>query len=130
MPSRPEFDPSKIPDSAWEFEGLSGDGLRRHWIAWIDRENGTFVRKTENLAEPEMLALNEHDRNETDGTRWSSGMGSDKGGNMPLVHVARVPLNIFFRDFASRMKEGDRDFTKWWLNKDDNRPYRVRRGNV
>jgi hypothetical protein len=43
-------DPSRIPDHAWEFEGMSSDGLRRHYIHWVDRENGIAFRKTENVS--------------------------------------------------------------------------------
>jgi hypothetical protein len=39
-------------------------------------------------------------------------------------------LNVFYRDFASRLKDGDEDFMKWWLNGDGNRPYRTFRGRV
>lgn len=130
MPFPADFDPSRIPEEAWEHDGYSGDGLRRYSIAWVDREKGLYVRRTENLAEPEILAANERERNDTDGTRWSSGMGSDKGGNLPMVKVASVPLNVFFRDIAPRQKEGDTDFVKWWLRNEQNRPYRTRRGNV
>ena len=49
---------------------------------------------------------------------------------MPLVKVASVPLNKFYADFAPRLKEGDKDFGKWWLQKDENQPFRTRRGKI
>ena len=44
--------------------------------------------------------------------------------------MASIPLNIFYRDFAKPLKDGDTDFVKWWLNNEQNRPYRTFRGNV
>lgn len=125
-----QLDPSRIPDHLWEFEGYSSDGLRRHYVYWIDKAKGNGFRKTENLAEADMLALNEYRRNEADGKRWTQGMGSDKGGNMPLVHVGSIPLNVFYRDWAPRLREGDTDFAKWWLNNPENAAFRTRRGRV
>jgi hypothetical protein len=130
MTSRPDLDPSRIPDEAWEFEGYSADGLRRHSIAWIDREAGTYFRKVENLAESAIVDRNQDERNEADGKRWSAGTGTEKGGNMPFVKVASIPLNVFYRDFAARLREGDTDFSKWWLNQGENSVYRTRRGKV
>ena len=120
MPSLP--DPSRIPDHAWEFDGYSEDGLRRHYVHWIDKAKGLGFRKTENLAEDAILAANRESLNESYGKRFSD----DAIG----TRMASVPLNVFYRDFAKRLKEGDSDFIKWWLNNDQNRPYRTFRGRV
>lgn len=114
-----QADPSKIPDDQWEYEGQSSDGLRVHYIHWVDREKGVAFRKTENLAEPAMLEENMRLLNASQSQRFGDGKV-----------ISRVPLNIFYRDFASRMKDGDTDFMKWWLNRDQNRPYRTFRGKV
>jgi len=50
-----QIDPKRIPDSAWEFEAIAPDGLSRTFIFWVDRETGTFLRKKENLVEPDCL---------------------------------------------------------------------------
>ena len=120
MPSLP--DPSRIPDHAWEFDGYSEDGLRRHYVHWIDKAKGLGFRKTENLAEDAILAANRESLNESYGKRFSD----DAIG----TRMASVPLNVFYRDFAKRLKDGDSDFIKWWLNNDQNRPYRTFRGKV
>lgn len=88
------------------------------------------VQKTEFLAEPALLGANEQRRNAADGTRWSSGTGSDHGGNLPMVHVGSIPLNKFFADLAPYLKSGDEDHAKWWLSRDENQPFRTRRGNL
>jgi len=120
MPSLP--DPARIPDESWEFEGFSSDGLRRHYIYWVDKEKGLGFRKTENIIEDELLARNRESLNDSYGKRFSN----DAIG----TRVASIPLNIFYRDFAKRLKEGDTDFMKWWLNSDKNQPYRTFRGKV
>jgi hypothetical protein len=112
-------DPSKIPDDQWIFDGVSQDGLRRHYVHWIDREKGLGFRKTENLVEDELLARNRESLNDSHGKRFGDGKV-----------IASVPLNVFYRDFAQRLKDGDDDFVKWWLNSDQNRPYRTFRGKV
>jgi len=117
MPSPP--DPSRIPDHQWEFEGISHDGLRRTYVCTID---GYTFRKTENLVEDELLALNRESFNESQGKRFRD----DPIG----TRVASIPLNIFYRDFAARLRDGDTDFIKHWLNSDQNRPYRTFRGRV
>lgn len=88
------------------------------------------AQRTEYLAEDSLLEANQAARNEHDGVLWSAGMGSDKGGNVPLVHVASVPLNKFFADMAPKLREGDDDHAKWWLRRDENQPFRTRRGGV
>jgi hypothetical protein len=88
------------------------------------------VQKTEYLAEDELLAVNAERRNDNDGRRWSEGTGSEKGGNVPMVHVASVPLNKFFAEIAPRLTEGDQDFSKWWLRQSRNLPFRTRNGNL
>lgn len=112
-------DPARIPDHLWEFEGVSHDGLRRTYTVTID---GYTFRKTENLVENELLALNQAELNDSHGKRFSNDAIGTK--------MASIPLNIFYRDFARRLKDGDTDFIKNWLNREENRPYRTFRGRV
>jgi hypothetical protein len=114
-----QADPSRIPDDQWEYESTSSDGLRVHYIHWVDRERGIFFRKTENLAEPALLEQNKRLLEESQTKRFGDGKV-----------VGRVPLNVFYRDVAPRLKDGDEDFMKWFLNHDNNRPYRTFRGKV
>jgi hypothetical protein len=115
-------DPSKIPGDQWEYEGRSSDGLRVHYIHWVDRERGIFFRKTENLVEESLLKFNAESLNLSHGKRFN---------DEPMgTRVASIPLNIFYRDIAPRAKDGDQDFMKWFLNNGENRPYRTFRGRV
>lgn len=115
-------DPSRIPDESWEFDGYSSDGLRRHYVYWIDKANGLGFRKTENLLEDQLIASNQESFNESHGKRFRDDAIGTK--------IASTPLNIFYRDLAPRLKEGDDDFMKWWLNHEKNRPYRTFRGKA
>ena len=117
MPSPP--DPSRIPDHVWEFESTSHDGLRRTYTCTID---GYTFRKTENLVEDELLARNRESLNDSYGKRFRDDAIGTK--------IASIPLNVFYRDFAKRLKDGDEDFVKHWLNSEQNRPYRTFRGRV
>lgn len=120
MPSLP--DPARIPDDQWEFESVSSDGLRRHYVYWVDKANGVGFRKTENIVEDSLLAQNRESLNDSYGKRFRDDAVGTK--------VASIPLNIFYRDFSKRLKDGDSDFVKWWLNHEQNRPYRTFRGRV
>lgn len=112
-------DPARIPDHLWEPDGVSSDGLRRHYVYWVDKANGVGFRKTENIVEQDLLKVNQEKLNDSQGQRFGDGK-----------IIASVPLNVFYRDFAKRLKEGDDDFTKYWLNHENNRSYRTFRGRV
>ena len=101
---------------------MSQDGLRRHYVHWIDREKGLGFRKTENIVEDELLKFNKESLDASFGKRFRD----DAIG----TRMASIPLNIFYRDLAPRLKDGDTDFIKNWLNRDENRPWRTFRGRV
>ena len=87
------------------------------------------VQKTEYLAEAALLASNEAERNEADGSRWTQGAGSDRNG-VPLVKVGSIPLNKLYSEVVPYLQQGDKDHLKWWLSRDENQPFRTRRGNL
>jgi hypothetical protein len=112
-------DPARIPDHLWEYEGLSSDGLRRHYVYWVDKANGVGFRKTENLVESDLLETNRQRLNDSQTERFGDGK-----------IIASIPLNVFYRDMAPRLKQGDDDYVKWFLNHENSRPYRTFRGRV
>ena len=94
--------------------------MRAYWVAWIDKEAGTYFRKTENLAESALLEANKQAYNDSEGKRWGDGQVA-----------ARVPLNVLYQgELAKKIKEGDRDHMRWWLNHEQARPYRTFKGRV
>lgn len=88
------------------------------------------VQRTEAMVEPQLLEANLHARNDTTNIRWSSGAGSEKGGNVPMVLIARTPLNKWLSDHAQAKQQGDKDFDAWWLNRPENAPFRTRDGTI
>lgn len=129
-----KIDPGSIniADDAWELLEMTED-FRRYRAKVSEHPDGTpvYVIRTEHLMGEELLRQNAQERNDTDGTRWSSGMGSDQFGNMPMVKVSSMPLNIFYRDVAPRLQQGDKDeYLRWYLNRDENKPFRTRNGNI
>ena len=101
---------------------MSEDGLRRHYVHWIDKSKGLGFRKTENMVEEQLLAQNRESLNDSYGKRFRDDAVGTK--------VASIPLNVFYRDLAPPLKEGDADYIKWFLNNEQNRPYRTFRGRV
>ena len=87
------------------------------------------VRK-EFLADEELQALNHEERASRDTKPWSAGLGSEKGGNVPMVRVGRIPLAKFYSDLVPKMREGDKEHMRWFLNRDENTPFRTRSGKV
>lgn len=88
------------------------------------------VMRTEFLEDEGLQVLNTEERNSRDSKPWSAGAGTDRGGNMPMVRVGRIPLNKFFSEISEKMQQGDRDHLKWWLNRDENAPFRTKSGNL
>lgn len=111
---------AQIPDHKWKL--IKVDGYIRTYEA--DLGDGVTIEKREYAFEDELLRQNAWEREESEHKKFAS--DSDPVG----TKVASIPLNIFYRDFAKRLKEGDEDFTKWWLNHEDNKPFRTFRGKL
>jgi hypothetical protein len=86
------------------------------------------VQKREPVFEDDMLNLNTEERNSRDSKRWSAGAGSDKGGNMPMIRVARTPLNKLIGDMQGRAN--DPEHTRWLLNSDAYAGFRTKTGKL
>lgn len=124
-------DSINIRDEDWVLVEQTPD-FRRYHAKYGEHPNGDpiIVQRTESLVGEALLAQNRQERDETDGTRWSSGAGTDKGGNMPIVKVSSIPLNVFYRDVAPRLQHGDNiEFMRWYLNQDETKAFRTRNGD-
>ena len=115
------IDPDRIPESAWEPYEVDPEGLWRKDRYWIEKPRqefgGVWIERKVFLAEDELISQNVEAFNDSKTQRFGDGKV-----------VARVPLNTFYRDFQKSLQEGDHDFTKWWLNRDENQPWRCFRG--
>lgn len=121
----------EVRNCSWTFSHQ--DENYRYWIG-----KGTHpktgvpieVLKKEYLEDENLQVLNHEERVSRDARRWSQGSGSEKGGNVPMVRVARTPLSVFYDQLAPRIKQGDKDFERYWLNHERNAPFRTRSGRV
>lgn len=84
-----------------------------------DMGDGTSVRRTEYYASQEFMEANKRQRNEGEGKRW-------EGGKI----VASIPMHIWAREIAPRMRDGNDASVKRWLNDPDNVAYRTFKGRV
>lgn len=120
MNSPIKLDPEqvRIPDDAWEFEELTEDFVVHKAVVTLPNGNvGTVYRKKPRQLTA-MLEDNRRLLNESDGKRFGDGR-----------IVGRVPMNVLFEN-VERLRDGDTDWLKWYLNHSDNRMYRTFRGKV
>lgn len=125
-----EDDVRNIPNSAYRLIGQNEDC--RYWEADVELPNGMKgrVRKTEYTASAELLQHTEEMRKESSNRRYTHGMGSDKGGNMPMVQTASIPPNVYYREIARRRAAGDKDHLRWFLRQEENRKYLTTEGQT
>jgi hypothetical protein len=110
--------PSPRDDAAWEvFEVTPGFRRSRLWL-----DDTQYIVRTEYLAEDTLIESNRQSFDESQGKRFGDGKV-----------VARIPLNVLYApksEVAKKLKEGDSEHLKWWLNRDEGRPWRRFRGNL
>ncbi|MBX5143207.1 hypothetical protein HJB79_31355 [Rhizobium lentis] len=92
----------------------------RYWLAILP--DGQQVIKTEFLADEALIEDNKRAYSESEGKRWGDGQ-----------IVGRIPLNVLYssqHQIMEKLKEGDRDHLKWWLNSERALPYRRFKGRI
>ena len=119
------IDPERIniPDDAWEFVEITDDFIR-HRAVYERLPNGdvAYVYRTTPRAIAGLLEDNKQALNDSYGKRFGDGQ-----------IVGRIPLNVLFDpklQIAEKLREGDRDHMKWFLNSEAALPYRRFRGKV
>lgn len=123
MNSRIDPDKLNIPDDAWEFVELTEDFVQHRAVYERNADGSiTYVyRRTPRQLVP-FLEDNRRSFDESSGKRFGDGKV-----------VASIPLNVLFdpnTQLAEKLREGDKDHLKWWLNQSDNRLYRRFRGQI
>ena len=111
-----KFDPAKITgEAAWEVFEITPDYRRSR----VEFEPGKFIVRTEFFADETLMANNQQEFNDSAGKRWGEGQV-----------VARVPLNKLYQDIIPHIRDGDKDHLKWWLNRDEAKPFRTFKGRI
>ena len=118
----PTIDPSRINirDDAWELVEVTEDFVRHR--APLERYadgNVLFVYRTTPRGLTAMLEDNRQSLSDSDGQRFGEGK-----------IVGRIPLNVLFAEGGKHLQDGDQDWMRWYLNRDENRMYRRFRGKV
>jgi hypothetical protein len=110
--------PSPRDDADWEVFEVTPEYRRSR--LWIDDKS--YIQKTEYLAEDLLIESNREAFNDSQGKRFGDGK-----------IVGRIPMNILYgsnSEVAKKLKEGDSDHLKWWLNGEAGRPWRRFRGRL
>lgn len=113
------IDPSNTRGE-WEVFEVTPD-YRRARI-WLDPERTQCIVRTEHLASDDLIAANQQSLHESQGKRFGDGRV-----------VASIPMNVLYdpkNQIAAKLKEGDKDHLKWFLNSEQARPWRSFRGRV
>lgn len=130
LPIRIEPNSIHIDDDAWEPVEVTEDFIRdRAVIERYADGNVAYVYRTRPRGLTAFLEANKAslDESETQKLRF----GGDK--TVLARKVASIPLNEFFNpqnQIAEKIKEGDRNHLRWFLNRDEARPWRTFRGRV
>lgn len=108
-----------LPDNAWTPFEVTDDYVRSFTMIDLGG-NPVRAERTQYLADELLQKANTQEYNDSHGKRWGDGKV-----------VARVPLNVMYgSEMIAKIREGDRDHLSWWLNKEENRPFRTFRGKV
>lgn len=112
---------ARLPDSAWTVV------LAECTVDYVVSETvidiggvPTVARRKQYRADDLLQRANAQEFNDSEGKRWKDGRV-----------VARLPLNVLFgTEIAQKLREGDQDHMKWWLNSEAAKPFRCFRGRV
>lgn len=117
-----------IRDDAWELVEVTEDFIRHR--APLERyPDGTvvYVQRTVPRDLTGMLEANKRELDDSHGKKFG------RDNTVLGAKAASIPLNVLFdpkNQIAAKIKEGDRDHLKWWLNSEDAKPFRTFRGKV
>jgi hypothetical protein len=115
---RSRLDPHDIHGREWEVFEVTPEYRRSR--LWIDEMS--YVQRTEYLAEDRLVESNRQAFDDSLGKRFGDGR-----------IVARIPLNVLYgskSEIAAKLRQGDRDHLKWFLNRGEARPWRRFRGKL
>lgn len=115
------IDPDKvnIPDDAWELVEVTEDFVQHRAV--LERYADGTVTYVYRKKPRELTTMLENNR------RLYDESSSKRFGDGRIV--GRIPMNVLYQN-VHRLRDGDKDWLKWFLNHPDHKMYRTFRGRV
>ena len=107
----------RINDDSAEWEVFEVTPTHRRSRLWLDDKQ--YIVRTEHLETEALLSQNRELYKDSEGKRWGDGR-----------IAADIPDHVFFREIAPRLRDGDSEYLKWFLNHEDNLKYRTFKGRL
>ena len=98
---------------------VSDDPINGVRVWEFDLDDTQTIVRTEYYAAEPFMDMNAEQMKSSDGARWGDGRV-----------VASVPLHIWAREIAPRLRDGNDGSIKRWLNDTDNQAFRTFRGSI
>lgn len=113
-----------IPESAWRVVEVTDTHIVSE--VWLDGEGKTKIRRRQLIGDDELQEINRH-------LFDTSGRFSQRTVGALGTPVANVPLSLVYNaktEIAARIRAGDREHLRWWLNSEQARPFRTHKGRL
>lgn len=114
-----------LPEHRWKVVENNGDHIVSEATIEVKGRNVTIQRR-QFVGEKELLDVNKH-------LYDTSGRFSQREVGALGTQVANIPLSMLYNpktDIMRRLQQGDKDHLKWWLNKEENQPFRTHKGKL
>lgn len=110
-----------LPESAWRFVENTGT----HIVQEADLGNGTRIQRRMLIGDEDLQAINKH-------LYDTSGRFSQREAGAIGTPIANVPMSVLYghSEVARKIRVGDREHLKWWLNSEAAKPFRTHKGKV
>lgn len=121
---RPEEIGAALPESAWTVVEVTDTHIVSE--AWLDGEGKTKIQRRQLIGDEELQAINKH-------LYETSGRFSERSAGAIGTPVANIPLSLLYSDqteIAKRIRQGDREHLRWFLNSEAARPFRTHKGKL
>lgn len=115
---------NSLPESAWRVVERTPTHIVSEAV--LDSEGKTKIQRRQLIGDEELQAVNKH-------LYDTSGRFSEREVGAIGTPVANIPLSMIYSpqtEIAKKMREGDRDHLKWWLNREENQPFRTHKGKL
>jgi hypothetical protein len=121
---RPDEIGAALPESEWKVTEITDTHIVSE--AWLDSEGRTKIQRRQLIGDEELQAINRH-------LYETSGRFSQRSAGAIGTPVANIPLSVLYNDkseIAKRIRAGDREHLRWWLNSEAARPFRTHKGRL